>query len=610
MSGNPIRNLSVPAILRRASAVPLILVLITVYGTLLRFDVFVQRYGTVDRPLWAKVLTHDLVPLVAQLHPSEYRWHRVDHPYVGGDPINYIKYAREMRSFYQPHVREPVFLALTRTYLWLLANQDVAVSFASATGSILTILAAYLLGAAIWSRIAGIAVASLVAIEYDLISWSVDGWRDDVFMATVTLSAWAFVRCRKDPSLSNGVLLGITTASACLTRITALSFVVPALVWLLFDDAFHPRQARARAVAAATVVAALIVGPYLISCAIATGDPFYAINYHTGYYRHGEGLPFQQPMSAAAYIRTKVREQPIAALDTAVNGLFVWPFTTKWNGFDGWIPHLSALLSSLALVGLLSWPFTPNGRLLLIILIGLLIPYALTWNVAGGGEWRFTMPAYPVYLVASISAIALVFALIARLHRPWPSRPLDRRQLIACAVGALLMLAGWVAYLALPWFVVRETISHGSDVSVEVGKRDAPFFGAGWSSPYTDGVLFRVSNADRAVVRLPLPARRAYQIVLRLDPVAPEHQHRAVVLLNNQLLATLLLTSNPDRVGSYPLLLPADKVRAGVNTLTIVPDTLVAAGSAGARYAGRDADERLGVRLWYVRVLAATSNSL
>ncbi|HKE93442.1 MAG TPA: glycosyltransferase family 39 protein, partial [Povalibacter sp.] len=183
-----------------------------------------ERYGTLEHPLWAKVLTQDAVPLVSGLHPSVFRWYHVDRPYVGGDPINYIKYAREMRSFYQAHVREPVFLALTRMYLWLLDGQDVAVSFASITGSIATIIGAYLLGSAMLPRAAGVMLSLLVALEYELISWSVDGWRDDVFMATVTFSAWAFVRCQRDPSRKSAVFLGIATAAACLTRITALSF--------------------------------------------------------------------------------------------------------------------------------------------------------------------------------------------------------------------------------------------------------------------------------------------------------------------------------------------------------------------------------------------------
>jgi len=610
MPGNPLRNLSLRSTLRRAPAVPIALLLITAYGALLRFDVLVQRYGTLDRPAWARVLTHDLVPAVARLHPSAYGWYRVDHPYVGGDPINYLKYAREMRSFYQAHVREPIFLALTRTYLWLLADQDVAVSFASMTGSVLTILAAYLLGATMLSRAAGVALAFIVAVEYELISWSVDGWRDDVFMATVTFSAWAFVRCQRDRSGKSAVFLGVATAAACLTRITSLSFAVPAFGWLIVDGTRESRPQLARMTAAAALICAVLVAPYLLNCAIATGDPLYAINYHTIYYRSGEGLPAEKPMSAMAYMHGKIRSRPISAVDTAATGLFVQPFSVKWTGLDGWIPRASIVLSWLSIIGMLRWVFLREGRMLLVILIGSLLPYALTWNVAGGGEWRFTMHTYPLYLMASISGAVfcqqLAVALWLRARRRDFAIP--RAQLLRAAAVAVVIAAAIAAHLALPWFVVRETISGGNDVSVEAGKRDAPFFGAGWSAPYTDGLQFRVSNAERAVVRLPLPARRAYEIVLRLDPVAPDHQRRAVVLLNNQLLATLLLTWNPQRVGSYPVLLPADKVRVGMNTLTIVPDTLVSAGSAGARYAGRDADERLGVRLWYVRVLAPSSS--
>jgi hypothetical protein len=168
-----------------SAAVPLLLaVVVTAYGGLLRVDALVQRYGTVDRPLWAYVLTHEVAPIAASLHPSAYHW-PPEKPYVGGDPINYLKYAREMRSFYQAHVREPMFLALTRAFLWLLSDQDAAVSFASVTGSMLAIFAAYLLGAAVLSRAAGLAAALILAVEFELISWSVEGWRDDLFMAMV-----------------------------------------------------------------------------------------------------------------------------------------------------------------------------------------------------------------------------------------------------------------------------------------------------------------------------------------------------------------------------------------------------------------------------------------
>ena len=594
----------------RAAIPVLLLVLITIYGALLRLDVFVQRYGTLDHPLWAKVVTQDLVPLASRLHPSRYRWYHIDRPYLGGDPINYLRFAREMRGFYQAHVREPIFLALTRLFLWLLSDQDAAVSFASATGSILTILAGYLLASVMLSRAAGLVLSLILAIEYDLISWSVDGWRDDVFMATVTFSAWAFVRCQRGPSLKNGALAGLTSGVACLTRITALSFVLPALFWLAIDGAVATRRSRVTAMVAALIVCAGIVSPYLISCAMATGDPLYAINYHTRYYRHGEGVPFEQPMSAMAYIRSKIGQQPVTALDTAITGLFVQPFATKWRGLDGWLPKLGTTLSGFSIVGLLTWLFLARGRLMLVMLIGSLVPYALTWNVAGGGEWRFTMHVYPLYVLASMSGAAFIWRTAAILWRaPRRVRYVPRQMVIRWAVVCVAILGVTAAYLALPWFVVREKIAAGTDVSLETGGRDTPFYGSGWSRPYVDGLTFRVSTTDRAVVRIPLPTRRQYQIVLRLDPVAADRQHRAVVLLNRQLLATLILNFNPDRVGAYSLVLPADKIRLGMNELTIVPDALVTAGSAGPRFASRDPEERLGVRLWYVRVLGSSPQS-
>jgi hypothetical protein len=590
---------------RVSTAVPLVLAaVVTAYGGLLRLDALVQRYGTVDRPRWAHVLTHQVAPLAAFVRPPAYHW-PADTPYVGGDPINYLKYAREMRSFYQAHVREPMFLALTRSFLWLLSDQDAAVSFASMTGSVLTIFAAYLLGAAVLSRAAGLVLSLVLAVEFELISWSVEGWRDDLFMALVVLSAWAFVRCRRDPSFGYAGLLGLTTAAACLTRITALSFVVPGLVWLAFDGDPSARRERAKAAAVSALVLAVVVSPYLISCARATGDPFYAIDYHTGFYRYGEGLPSEQPMSAAAYVSSKIIGRPIAALDTAVTGLFVQPFVIKWTGLEAWVHGIGSALSWLAIAGLLLWPFAADGRMLLVILFGSLLPYAFTWNVTGGGGWRFTMHVYPLYLLAALCTLEWTW----RGATTWWREPRPVRALVTAPAvrgvlaGAAIVTIVCAIYPVLPWFVVRETIATGNDVSIEAGARDRTFFGSGWSTPYADGPTFRVSQADRSIVRIPLPTRRTYQVVLRLDPVAPDRQHRATVLLNRQLLAVLHLTWNPERVGSYPLQLPSEKVRAGSNELTIVPDTLVPAGSAGSRFAAHGPHDLLGVRLWYVRVL-------
>ena len=78
------------------------------------------------------------------------------------DPYTYLQYAREMRSFYAAHRREPLFPFVTKLFLWLLDQQDVAVSFASATFSVLAIVATYLLGATAFSPLAVVALTVVV----------------------------------------------------------------------------------------------------------------------------------------------------------------------------------------------------------------------------------------------------------------------------------------------------------------------------------------------------------------------------------------------------------------------------------------------------------------
>jgi 4-amino-4-deoxy-L-arabinose transferase-like glycosyltransferase len=591
-----------PSIWRASVGLALV---ITAYGGLLRLDALVQRYGAVDHPAWASLLTRGASRWAAPVKPSAHQWRPIANPYVGGDPINYLRFAREMRTFYQPHVREPVFLATTRGFLWLLADQDVAVSFASAAASTLAIFLTYLLTAAIVSPAAGLVAALLMATEYELITWGIDGWRDDTFMAALVFAAWACVRLHRQPSFGTALLAGAAAGIACLTRITALSFVLPALLLVGVDAPRVEWRHRLKMTGLAALICGAVVVPFLVSSAIATGDPFYAINYHTVYYRFGEGLPAEQPVSAAAYLSEKFASHPVRVIDTVLVGLFVQPFVTRFHGYEGYAPHIGAAVAWLSAAGLLLLPFVPAGRMLLVILFTSLVPYAFTWNVASGGEWRFTMHAYPLYIAAALFAVDCARRMARALWRhrgrlTAPSRPAAIGGVVVAMVAALL----WGLYAALPWFVAREGIAGREDVSIETGPRDGLFYSTGWSAPHRDGVLVRVSQGDRATVRFPLPARRDYDIVLRLDPVAPDRQERVTVLLNRQLLGIVPLRFDPARMGSYRLRLPGPMVRAGSNELTILPDTVVSAASAGPRFDWLDPAARLGIRLWYVRVLA------
>lgn len=576
--------------------------LITAYGALLRVDALVEKYGPVDHPGWARVVTRSLAPAGAALRPFALGWPPLGTPYVGGDPINYLKYAREMRGFYQGHLREPVFLALTRSFLWALSNQDIAVSFASLAGSVLAVYGTYLLGAAAISPACGLLAALVMAIERENITWAPDGWRDDTFTAAVVFAAWAFLRFRRTPSMWNALLLGVVAAAACLTRITALSFVAPGLLWLLLDRPRDTRRAVLRPLTVALAAMTALVAPYLVNCARELGDPLIAINYHTGYYRFGEGLPSGEPMSASRYVRTKFTRSPLSTLDTGVMGVVVQPFVTKWSGLDVTARWLRPLLYWAAIAGLLMLPFAAAGRLLLVILVSSLLPYAFTWNVGGGGEWRFTMHAYPFYIVAACYAVVRVSAAAVAAWRQRALRAPGRQALIRAAViGAMLLLASGL-YRWMPWFVDKETLARGEDLTIGAGARDDAFFRRDWSPPHQEGLaIVRVSLAERAVVWIPLPTRRSYDVTLRFDPVDPALQRRVDVLLNRHLVARLGLGWDPQRVGSYPIRLPEEYVRAGGNELMLIPDTLVARGNAGTRFDWVPG-ERLGLRLWHVRV--------
>jgi hypothetical protein len=580
---------------------------VTLLAAALRLDALTSKYGEVTHPAWVRVLTRDGAAIGRHLHPARMGWAPVAHPYVGGDPYSYLRFAREMRSFYQAHVREPVFLALTRGWLWLLSDRDIGISYASALASTLLVFGAYLLGAAAFSRWVGLFAALAIAIDYQVIDWSVDGWRDDTYACAFTFAAWAFVRLHKRPSVENALLAGVLAALACLTRITAALFVLPALAWIVVEALPGARAAHARASLAALLITGVLVAPYLINCARATGDPLYAIDYHTRFYRFGEGLPSDRPMSAATYVTSKVRDRPVATLDSVTTGIFVWPLDAKGTGLDWWVPGLRGIFIVSASVGLVVLALTPTGRLLLVVLFSSLVPYAFTWNIKGGGEWRFTLHAYPVYLVAGCALIAALiqWSVTAVRTRTPPWKSMDRQRVVQAVAIAAVVLFGMAAYRQLPYFVVREAVYGGTPVSVVAGERDNVFFASGWSEAHQEGnVSVRISTSDRADMWIPLPTVRGYELAIRLDPVSPAAQHSVVVLLNGRMLGRERLTWDPQRVGSYRFGVGSDHVRPGANRLTLVAEPAVPASIARERHPWLDGSGVAGIRLWYVRVQA------
>src|SRR5439155_1089513 len=83
-------------------------------GAELRFEALEGRYSW-QGPPWALETERAL----RVLHPAGLRWQPALEGY-SGDPYNYLVRAREMRGFYEPNVREPLFPFVTRQLLRLL----------------------------------------------------------------------------------------------------------------------------------------------------------------------------------------------------------------------------------------------------------------------------------------------------------------------------------------------------------------------------------------------------------------------------------------------------------------------------------------------------------
>jgi len=392
---------------RWVSAAGLILVL-SLAGAL-RLDAVMVRYGPFDRPTWlAETEAHTRDRIEGWLRPHSFSWAKIPVPYVGGDPIGYLQFGREMTSFYAAHVREPMFPGAVHLWLRLVDDQDVAVSFASAFFSFLAVGATWWLGRLAYGPWVAFLASLGLAIDHDAVTWAADGWRDDAVLFFTVWVAVALLALWRRPSWPWTVALGIGAAGAVLTRVTMLAMIVPGLLALaaLGRGSWRPRL---RDTAVAAVLAAALAAPYYYNCWVKFGDPLYPINVHTGFYRFraGESAPRPEPMSVGAYLRGRFTRDPFGTATTGAIGLFWFPFENKWIGFDYWYIGLRRFLMGMGAIGLVLLAASPQGRLLWVLLLGTLLPYAFTWSIPGGGEWRFTLPAYPFYLIAAALALVL-----------------------------------------------------------------------------------------------------------------------------------------------------------------------------------------------------------
>jgi len=489
-----------------------------------------------------------LADIGSWLHGGRLAWTELGD--YSGDPVAYLNNARAMTWFYEGRAREPVFNYATLTWLRLTGGADVSVSAASAVFSVLCSTATYLVGRLAFGSAVAVIAALVVAIEPSMISWGVRGWRDDTFTFFFLAFGASGLLFRARPSKGHMALLAIVMSLALLTRLTALSFVAPACLWLAWEArrVSERRNLVVRRLIVACVAAGVLVSPYLINCGIRYGDPLIAINRNTTFYRARAGQDASNPMRTDAYLRNMFYERPVATADTVLQGLTTYPFRNKFDSLRVWHRYLPPMVALFAVIGLLAWPWSATGRWLLLLLTSSLVPYAFTWEIQGGAEWRFTMHAYPVYLMAAASCVVVGVSDLLKVVRTGVG--LGRRTLVRAATSAAVTGAVALILLLLPYPRLRELLATEGNAIVQPGWRDAVFFRRDWqASEQHGGVTSRESRVQPARIWVPLVPRHAYRMVASLAP-ADSDSNTAVAVrayVNGDLLAWVQLSDGEFR---------------------------------------------------------------
>jgi hypothetical protein len=464
-------------------ALPLLAILL--WGGLLRFEAIVA-----SRWPEAKEAARALASIGGTMRPQS--WNYTLESY-SGDPVTYLRRAREMTSFYDASDREPFFVGLVKVFLGFFGGLDVGLSFASAFSSLLLVALGFVLARRLVGPVGGLATALCLGIHADLIRLSAQGWRDETFAAGVLASLVALLRLMESPTPLRAALFGVASAWPVLTRLSGLSFVLPAFIAFLLVKGWSRWDTHRLSMIAAGPLTVL-VAPYLLACWAAFGDPLRAINVHTLYYRAAEnGKSVSEAESVGGYLFTE--RDWIERMDTGAKGLMEIAFARSHDGLESWLgARATGAGLALSALGLALMTLSrPEALVTLVLILFASVPYAWTWPLGSGADFRFTLHVLPLSLIAAISAVRAS----AHLFKQTATRRAVARSLV---LGVSILALAAVGRVALHSLRLWNDGRSGRPVLITGGILDTRVVrGFGWPRPL-GGQYVRTATQDPRIV--------------------------------------------------------------------------------------------------------------
>ena len=395
--------------------------LLVLYGSLLRFEALLAHSDLPGRDARAARIHESLLPWLPTygvFNPDN----APEDPYRA-DVRSYLDRAEAMgrEGFYAPSFREPFYVLLVSAFVGA-AGGEIGILIESSVFSALTLVLFYFVAARLHDRWWAALLLVPVALHHWLVLDAPTGYRESAY--SFFLVAFVAAIALGGGGRRSAFLAGALGGLLCLIRLSALSIVVPLLAIRLLR---LPPKERLRYGASFTLVALLLVGPFLYSNFRAHGDPFYSVSFHTQFWLRAEGLDEEQgPVSLSRYFTDFERTGALAR--GTLLGMTVLPLRTFWNGL-GHLPILAAVTLGLGVLGLARAgnPYVTTAY------FGHLLAFAYIQNFPSGEMPRFVMPAYFLLVLAIPEGAAILRYRFGARRDGFPAEPLVRSSRDAAA---------------------------------------------------------------------------------------------------------------------------------------------------------------------------------